>query len=118
MDQQLAVVLALSFGFLSGLVVGWVQGSAPQKRMLQDLVKELAQSQESEQDLVKELALAMAKERELQSQLKSLLDSEMELVPEQEELIDLGLPPEMQLHLEKELEYLSLLALEKEKGQE
>ena len=76
MDQQMAVALALAFGFLSGLVVGWVQGSAPQKRKLQELESGLAQSQESEQELVKELALALAKEKELQSQLKSLLDSE------------------------------------------
>ena len=74
MDQQMVSVLLLLFGFLSGLVVGWVQGSAPQKRRLQDLESALAQSQESEQDLVKELALAMAKERELQSQLESLLE--------------------------------------------
>jgi uncharacterized membrane-anchored protein YhcB (DUF1043 family) len=66
MDQQMAVVLALVFGFVSGLVVGWVQGSAPQKARLQALEWELVQSQEH---------LA-----ELKSQLESVLD--LETVPE------------------------------------
>jgi uncharacterized membrane-anchored protein YhcB (DUF1043 family) len=66
MDQQSALVLALVFGFVSGLVVGWVQGSAPQKVRLQALELDLAQSQEH---------LA-----ELKSQLESVLD--LETVPE------------------------------------
>lgn len=66
MDQQSALVLALVFGFVSGLVVGWVQGSAPQKARLQGLELDLVQSQEH---------LA-----ELKSQLESVLD--LETVPE------------------------------------
>lgn len=98
MDQQLAVVLALSFGFLSGLVVGWVQGSAPQKRKLQELELDLVQSKarysdlereldfarESESQTVKELAQALVQVSELQSQLGSVLDLAPELEQEPE----------------------------------
>lgn len=96
MDQQSALVLALVFGFLSGLVVGWVQGSAPQKVKLQDLELDLVQSkahlmvlesalvkaQMREKDSVLVLARQSEQVKELQSQLESVLDSEMELVKE------------------------------------
>jgi alpha-D-ribose 1-methylphosphonate 5-triphosphate synthase subunit PhnG len=72
MDPQSALVLAMVFGFVSGLVVGWVQGSAPQKARLQALELDLVQSQEH---------LA-----ELKSQLESVLDSEMEKLPESEQV--------------------------------
>jgi uncharacterized membrane-anchored protein YhcB (DUF1043 family) len=72
MDQQMAVALALVFGFVSGLVVGWVQGLAPQKARLQALESDLAQSQEH---------LA-----ELKAQLESVLDLEMEKLPESEKV--------------------------------
>jgi hypothetical protein len=100
MDQQSALVLALVFGFLSGLVVGWVQGSAPQKVKLQDLELDLVQSkahlmvtdsalvkaQMREKDSEMLLGRMSAQVRELQSQLKSLLDSEMEKLPESEQV--------------------------------
>ena len=102
MDQQMVSVLLLLFGFLSGLVVGWVQGSAPQKRKLQgleldlvqlraqhsDLERELDFARESESETVKELAQALAQVSELQSQLGSVLDSEMELLPESEKELE------------------------------
>ena len=72
MDPQSALVLAMVFGFVSGLVVGWVQGSAPQKARLQALELDLVQSQEH---------LA-----ELKSQLESVLDLEMEKLPESEQV--------------------------------
>jgi hypothetical protein len=72
MDQQMVSVSLLLFGFLSGLVVGWVQGSAPQKARLRALELDLAQSQEH---------LA-----ELKSQLESVLDLEMEKLPESEKV--------------------------------
>lgn len=95
MDQQMVSVLLLLFGFLSGLVVGWVQGSAPQKRKLQelelglvqlkahcsDLERDLDFVRVSESETVKELAEALAQVSELQSQLGSVLDS----VPESEQ---------------------------------
>jgi hypothetical protein len=90
----MAVVLALMFGFLSGWVVGLVQGSAPQKVKLQGLESELAQSkahlmvmdsalvkaQMREKDSEMLLGRLSAQVKELQSQLKSLLD--LETVPE------------------------------------
>lgn len=99
MDQQMAVVLALVFGFLSGLVVGWVQGSAPQKVKLQGLESDLVQSQAHSMVLESELVTARMREKdsemllgrlsgkvkELESQLESLLDSEMEKLPESEQ---------------------------------
>ncbi len=100
MDQQSALVLALVFGFVSGLVVGWVQGSAPQKARLQDLELDLVQlkahSMVSESELVKvrmrekDSALVSARlseqVKELRSQLESVLDSEMEKLLESEQV--------------------------------
>jgi hypothetical protein len=100
MDQQSALVLALVFGFLSGLVVGWVQGSAPQKVKLQDLELDLVQSkahlmvtdsalvkaQMREKDSEMLLGRLSAQVKELQSQLESVLDSEMEKLPESEQV--------------------------------
>ena len=100
MDQQSALVLALVFGFVSGLVVGWVQGSAPQKARLQglelDLVQLKAHLMVSESELVKvrmrekDSALVSARlseqVKELRSQLESVLDSEMEKLPESEQV--------------------------------
>jgi hypothetical protein len=100
MDQQMAVVLALVFGFLSGWVVGLVQGSAPQKVKLQGLESELAQSkahlmvmdsalvkaQMREKDSEMLLGRLSAQVKELQSQLESVLDSEMEKLPESEQV--------------------------------
>jgi hypothetical protein len=94
MDPQSALVLAMVFGFVSGLVVGWVQGSAPQKARLQvlelDLVQLKAHLMVSESELVKvrmrekDSALVSARlseqVKELRSQLESVLDSET--VPE------------------------------------
>jgi hypothetical protein len=91
MDQQMVLVSLLLFGFLSGLVVGWVQGSAPQKVKLQGLESELAQSkahlmvmdsalvkaQMREKDSEMLLGRLSAQVKELQSQLESVLDSEM-----------------------------------------
>jgi len=103
MDQQMAVVLALVFGFLSGLVVGWVQGSAPQKVKLQGLESDLVQSQAHSMVLESELVKARLREKDsemllgrlsgkvkelesqLESQLESVLDSEMEKLPESEQ---------------------------------
>jgi hypothetical protein len=97
MDPQSALVLAMVFGFVSGLVVGWVQGSAPQKARLQALELDLVQSKAhlmvSESELVsarmkqKDLDLVLARQseqvQELQSQLESLLDlAALELVKE------------------------------------
>jgi hypothetical protein len=100
MDQQSALVLALVFGFVSGLVVGWVQGSAPQKVRLQGLELDLVQSKANlmvlESELVKvrmrekDSALVSARlseqVKELRSQLESVLDSEMEKLPESEKV--------------------------------
>jgi hypothetical protein len=100
MDQQMAVVLALVFGFLSGWVVGLVQGSAPQKVKLQGLESELAQSKAHlmvmdsalvkarmrEKDSEMLLGRLSAQVKELQSQLESVLDSEMEKLPESEQV--------------------------------
>jgi hypothetical protein len=100
MDQQMVLALALMFGFLSGWVVGLVQGSAPQKVKLQGLESELAQSkahlmvmdsalvkaQMREKDSEMLLGRLSAQVTELQSQLKSLLDSEMEKLPESEQV--------------------------------
>lgn len=99
MDQQSALVLALVFGFVSGLVVGWVQGSAPQKVKLQGLESDLAQSKAHSMVMESELVTARMREKdsemllgrlsgkvkELESQLESLLDSEMEKLPESEQ---------------------------------
>ena len=100
MDQQMAVALALMFGFLSGWVVGLVQGSAPQKVKLQGLESELAQSKAHlmvmdsalvkarmrEKDSEMLLGRLSAQVKELQSQLESVLDSEMEKLPESEQV--------------------------------
>ena len=100
MDQQMAVVLALVFGFLSGLVVGWVQGSAPQKVKLQGLESDLVQLKAHLMVLESALVKARMKEKdsemllgrlsekvkELESQLESVLDSEMEKLPESEQV--------------------------------
>jgi hypothetical protein len=94
MDPQSALVLAMVFGFVSGLVVGWVQGSAPQKARLQGLESDLVQLKahlmvlESDLETAKrmkkdsDLVLARQSEqvKELQSQLESVLD--LETVPE------------------------------------
>ena len=94
MDQQMVSALLLLFGFLSGWVVGLVQGSAPQKAKLQGLESELAQSKVHlmvlESELVKtrmrekdsEMLLGRLSEKvkELESQLESVLD--LESVPD------------------------------------
>jgi hypothetical protein len=96
----MVLALALMFGFLSGWVVGLVQGSAPQKVKLQDLELDLVQLKAHlmalESDLVsaqmkaKDSALVSARQseqvKELQSQLESVLDSEMEKLPESEQV--------------------------------
>jgi hypothetical protein len=100
MDQQMVLALALMFGFLSGWVVGLVQGSAPQKVKLQGLESELAQSKAHlmvmdsalvkarmrEKDSEMLLGRLSAQVKELQSQLESVLDSEMEKLPESEQV--------------------------------
>jgi hypothetical protein len=100
MDPQSALVLAMVFGFVSGLVVGWVQGSAPQKARLQALELDLVQLKahlmvmESDLETAKrmkkdsDLVLARQSEqvKELRSQLESVLDSEMEKLPESEQV--------------------------------
>jgi hypothetical protein len=100
MDQQMVLALALVLGFLSGWVVGLVQGSAPQKVKLQGLESELAQSkahlmvmdsalvkaQMREKDSEMLLGRLSAQVKELQSQLESVLDSEMEKLPESEQV--------------------------------
>lgn len=87
----MVLALALMFGFLSGWVVGLVQGSAPQKVKLQGLGSELAQSkadlmvmdsalvkaQMREKDSEMLLGRLSAQVKELQSQLESVLDSEL-----------------------------------------
>lgn len=96
----MALILALMFGFVSGLVVGWVQGSAPQKANLQGLESDLVQSkarlmvlesemvkaQMREKDLRMLLVRESGKVKELQSQLESVLDSETEKLPESEQV--------------------------------
>jgi ERCC4-related helicase len=96
MDQEMALILALMFGFVSGLVVGWVQGSAPQKANLQGLESDLVllkaqkmvwesesvKAQMREKDLRMLLIRESGKVKELRSQLESVLDSVLEKVKE------------------------------------
>ena len=92
----MALILALMFGFVSGLVVGWVQGSAPQKANLQGLESDLVllkaqkmvwesesvKAQMREKDLRMLLIRESGKVKELRSQLESVLDSVLEKVKE------------------------------------
>ena len=92
----MALILALMFGFVSGLVVGWVQGSAPQKANLQGLESDLVllkaqkmvwesesgKAQMREKDLRMLLIRESGKVKELRSQLESVLDSVLEKAKE------------------------------------